>query len=124
MLTIELPWPDTKLMPNRKNGKAWQSSKDAKERAFSDAYTLTYQALNKFRGEWYPLGGSVPLAITFCAPDGVRARADLDNLLAASKAAVDGIATALTINDRDFEPITLKRGAVVKGGVVRVEIGA
>jgi len=29
-LTIRLPWPDTSLMANRKNGKHWLSSHAAK----------------------------------------------------------------------------------------------
>ena len=124
MLTITLPYPASSLMPNRRLGKAWQASKDAKAKSFDDAYVLAFQAVNKHRGDWYPLTGDVPVTLTFCPPDGVRARADLDGLLSSQKHALDAIATALTINDRSFHPVTLKRGEKVKNGAVIVQIGA
>ena len=122
MLTVELPFPPADLFPNRKNGKHWSSTSAIKEKAWGDAYTLTHQAVNKYRGEWYPLTGDVPLTITFCQPD--KRHRDADNMLAAMKSQIDGMATALTVNDKVFWPITLKRGEVRKGGAVLVEIGA
>jgi crossover junction endodeoxyribonuclease RusA len=122
MLRIELPFPPAELFPNRKNGKHWASVAGAKTKAWGDAYTLAHQAVNKHRGEWYPLTGDIPVSITFCPPD-KRLRDD-DNCLAACKAQIDGVATALTVNDRQFTPITLKRGEPIKGGAVVLEIGA
>jgi crossover junction endodeoxyribonuclease RusA len=121
MLRIELPFPDSSLMPNRRIGRAWQAVKDAKAKAYDDAYVLTFQAVNQHKGEWPNLKSGVPLTLTFCPPD--RRQRDLDNLLAACKPHLDGVATALTINDALFEPITLRRGEPVKHGAVIVEIG-
>ncbi|MDO8251421.1 MAG: hypothetical protein Q7T78_17110 [Rhodoferax sp.] len=121
MIHITLPFPAPSLMPNRASGKHWTTTREAKTAAFGRAYALTYAAVQKHTGEWFPLTGQVPLKITFAMPD-KRGR-DLDNLLAASKHSIDGIATALTINDKMFSPITIVRGEVVKGGAVLVEVG-
>lgn len=122
MLTVELPFPAPELFPNRKNGKHWSAASASKSKAWSDAYTLTHQAVNKHAGAWYPLTGDVPLTLTFCQPD--KRHRDADNMLAAMKPQIDGMATALTVNDKVFWPITLKRGEPVKGGSVLAEVGA
>lgn len=121
MIRVTLPFPAPALMPNRASGKHWTATRDAKNDATMTAYTLTYRAVQQHTGKWFPLTGLVPLKLTFAMPD-KRGR-DLDNLLAASKHAIDGIATALTINDKQFSPITIVRGEVVKGGAVLVEVG-
>jgi crossover junction endodeoxyribonuclease RusA len=60
--------------------------------------------------------------LTFCPPDG-RAR-DLDNLLAAAKHSLDGVAAALAMDDREFEPVTLQRGDRRTHGALVVEVGS
>lgn len=50
-----------------------------------------------------------------------RAR-DRDNLLAASKPSLDGIADALGVNDARFNPVIIRRGYSLKDGFVMVEI--
>lgn len=126
MLKIELPFPASELMPNRKNGRHFGSTHAAKKTAFDAGYYATYQAVQQHKGLWQPVDGcvAVPIVLTFHAPDNKRARADLDNLLAASKAALDGVAAALLMDDREFEPVTLKRGEVRKAGALVVEVGA
>jgi crossover junction endodeoxyribonuclease RusA len=122
MLSVELPFPPADLFPNRKNGRHWSSTSEIKSNASMCAYTLTYQAVSRYKGEWYPLTGDIPMTLTFIAPD--KRHRDLDNMLAACKAYLDGVATALTVNDKQFGPILLKRGEARKGGAVLVEIGA
>lgn len=118
-LTITLPWVDPRLMPNRKNGAAWQSSHAAKIRAKQDGALSARAALG--RNALTP-ADTYPLNILFVAPDG-RHR-DLDNMLAASKAALDGVAEALGIDDRLFRPITIDVARdTKKQGFVLVEIG-
>lgn len=120
-ITITLPFPNGKLSPNRSKGVHWTKTSAAKKDQFADAYALTHQAVaNIQEADWTPLVGQIPLSVTFNEPD--RRMRDLDNLLAAAKSAIDGIATALTVNDKHFSPITIKRGDVVKGGQMVVEV--
>ncbi|MGB6105656.1 MAG: hypothetical protein WBF88_17575 [Pusillimonas sp.] len=118
-LTIILPWIDSRLMPNNKNGKAWQSTNNVKIRAKQDGHYSTQAALGR---NALTQADRYPLRITFVAPDG-RHR-DLDNMLAASKAALDGVADALGIDDKHFRPITIDAARdTQKRGFVKVEIG-
>lgn len=118
-LTIILDWPSKRLFPNRKNGRDYRASSEEKERAARDAYYATLQA--KGRGslaerDWYPI------KFTFACPNAIRR--DWDNLVAASKAAQDGIAQALGIDDYRFIPATVDRTLDSnKHGFVIVEIG-
>jgi len=59
------------------------------------------------------------LAITFHPP--TAARRDLDNMLAAIKAGLDGIAMA-TCGDDSGWGLRLSRGAVIKGGRVTITV--
>lgn len=90
-MRIELPWPDSSLAPNRKNGRHWGAVHSAKVKRMADARLLTLAAMRQ--AGCVPPAGSLALSLTFCAPD--RRRRDLDNLLAALKADFDGVAQAL-----------------------------
>ena len=109
-LLVRLPWPDPSLMPNRKNGKAWQSTTKVKNEQKLAAYLCTLAAL-ELSGikEWK---GSIPLSLTYMPPD--KRHRDLDNLLGGSKALVDGMALALGIDDSRFKPILVD--SVYAGG--------
>jgi len=65
-------------------------------------------AFNEARKHNLLLVGTVPLKITFVQPD--KRKRDLDNLLAASKSALDSVAQAIGIDDKQFDPITISRG--------------
>ncbi|MFC3338797.1 hypothetical protein [Paracandidimonas soli] len=118
-LTITLPCVDPELMPNRKNGKHWASTQSAKVRARQDGYMATQSALGRNK---LLLSKTVPLKVTFVMPD--NRHRDLDNMLAASKASLDGIAQALGIDDKCFRPITIDAATdTKKQGFVLVEIG-
>lgn len=119
-MRIELPWPDSSLAPNRKNGRHWGAVHSAKVKRLADA---RYLALAAMRQQGYaPPPGTLPLVVTFHAPD--KRRRDLDNLLAALKADFDGVAQALGVDDQLFEPLTLRRGDPVKGGLVVLEVSS
>ena len=119
MIRVELPFPDAALFPNRANGRHWTTVRHAKDAARECAYVLTRKETGP-RDK--PLStGDVPLCITFHAPD--RRKRDRDNCLAAAKHQLDGVALALGIDDSRFEPLTVRRGEPVKGGLMVVEIG-
>ena len=109
-LVVELPWPDPMLSPNK--SKHWAKHNNAKQAAKQKAILLT--PAKKLTGDRYPLD------ILFYPPD--RRIRDLDNLLGSMKAALDGIAEKLGIDDRQFRPITIDFGEKVKGGKVVVKI--
>lgn len=118
-LTIRLPWPDTSLMSNRKNGKHWLSSHAAKVRARESAFFAAKEALGR---NSLTATGQMPVSITWVAPN--RIRRDLDGLLSAEKPRLDGIAAALGIDDSQFMPLILDRALdAEKKGFVLVEIG-
>lgn len=118
-ITIRLPWPDSRLMPNRKNGRHWSSTQSVKVKARMDGAMATRQAVGRHAVN---LTDRIPVKITFAAPD--RVRRDLDNLHAACKAALDGIAKALGVDDSRFAPITLDKALdTKKRGFVIVEVG-
>lgn len=117
-LTIELPWPDAKLNPNRSKGTHWGMAAAIRKDAKMNAYALTLEAMSADR--LWKCSSEPSLTITFVQPD-KRAR-DRDNLLAALKPALDGVAAALRIDDSQFEPITIRREYGAKPGCVRVEV--
>lgn len=65
--------------------------------------------------------GYIPLSLVFITR--TERRTDLDNMLAACKPMLDGVALALGIDDSRFAPIVLDRGGLAKPGAVVVGIG-
>lgn len=118
-LIITLPWPDTSLMPNRKNGRHWGGTQAAKVRARQDGYFGAKKALGTSE---LVSQDRMPVKITFVAPD-ARLR-DIDNMLACIKPQLDGIAQALRIDDSRFRPITIDDAMDTKKvGFLVVEVG-
>lgn len=103
-MIIELTYPDMALMPNRKNGKHWGATAGIKNSAFSEAFYRTQMALQgkKFKND------KIAITITFVQSD--KRHRDLDNLLACIKSKIDGVSRAIGVDDKLFEPITIKRG--------------
>lgn len=117
-MIINLAFPDARLNPNRSKGAHWAATSALRKSARADAYCLTKQAC---QGVTFPMGMEVPLLIVFVQPD--RRHRDRDNLLAAAKPMLDGVADALGINDSQFEPVTVSREYGGKPGAMRIEIG-
>lgn len=115
-LTIHLDFPSPDLFPNRTKGRHWgalhQKKKDARELAFF----LTEQ---QSRG-WVPSGGTFEMTVVFQMPD--RRKRDTDNLLAAAKSALDGMAQALEIDDFQFQPVKVYRKFGQRPGAMVVTI--
>lgn len=117
-MKIELKFPDSELFPNRAKGRHWAATYEHKTRERHEAYILTKQAKNKAKWEW----NQKPLEIhlTFEMPD--KRHRDIDNCLAASKSALDGVAEALGVDDKFFNPICIFREQGEKPGKLIVEI--
>lgn len=115
MTELVLPWPDRKLHPNAR--VHWAVKATATKRARNTACLLALEA------GWKALPlpeGRLHLWMDFYPPD--KRRRDDDGLLAAMKAARDGIADALGIDDRRFVSHPLVKDEVRKGGEVRIRI--
>mgnify|MGYP006371974711 CR=1 FL=1 len=115
-MKLTLPLPPSSLSPNKRNH--WAVTSKAKKLEREQAHALTLECLN---GKVAPKILGEHLKITYHLP-GNRKR-DADNLLAASKAALDGMADALRVDDSRFNPITVERvyGAE-KPGYMLVEL--
>lgn len=123
MLTVQLPWPSPKLNPNQSKGVHWAGTSALRKKAKNDAFWLTRGAMLQClldRKQWPK--GDVAVTVTFVQPD--KRRRDRDNLLAACKPALDGVAEALGIDDSRFDPVTIRRQYGDKPGCVLVTVTA
>ena len=119
-MIVTLPWPDKLLSPNAR--QHWAALSAAKKKARRDAHYATLEALGGRACEVRALvDGETPLPVTvrFFPPD--RRHRDADNMVASMKAAIDGFADALGVNDRRFRP-TFVFADPAKPGRVEVEI--
>lgn len=114
-LQIQLPWPHQDLSPNARVHWARKSRRVAEAR--SKAHLLTRAEIGPRKPGW----AGAKLEVVFCPPD--KRRRDRDNLIASMKAANDGIADALGIDDSRFVS-TYSMGEPVKGGAVHVTVRA
>lgn len=122
MLTIKLPFPDSKLNPNRRDGKSWKSTNEVKQSAFTVAYYATIAELAKLPKCFRFKEQQTPVSIVYVYPD--KRRRDLQNLFSAHKSAIDGIAKAIGIDDSFFYPILIDKRIDPGQGCTIVTIGA
>ena len=117
-MKVVLPWPDKRLSPNARGH--WGGKVTVVKKARADACKATYAVLSRGAKETrQAYAGSCPITVrvTFYPPD--NRRRDVDNLIASMKAAFDGIADALAVDDNRFRP-SFDVGEVRKGGDVEV----
>lgn len=114
-IVIRLPFPAPELFPNRKNGMHYRATSAIKQKQNSDAYFATKAACT-----FKVPDGYIPITCLFLTPD--NRRRDGDNMLAAAKALLDGMAQALGVDDSRFKPILVdwargpdKVGALIVG---------
>jgi len=117
-IVVTLPFPDRRLNPNNSKGRHWAATVALRKAARVGAAQLTREAA--IAPQFEP-GQELSLVITFVQPD--RRARDRDNLLAACKPMLDGVADALDVNDSQFEPVTIRREYGKKPGAVLIEIG-
>jgi len=113
-LNVELPWPDRALSPNSRTH--WR----AKHAAFQDARNEAFSLVINGRIFAVNVQGDIAVTITWKPPS--KRRHDADNVLASLKAALDGIALALGVDDQCFNPITIRRADPIPGGGVHITV--
>ena len=96
MNVVFLPWPPKELSPNA--SIHWAKKAKFKKAYRHDCWALALEASLKA-----PEGPEkIRLEITFYPPD--KRHRDADNMVAAIKSGLDGLADALRVNDRLFLP--------------------
>lgn len=115
MMELVLPWPDRALHPNARSH--WAAKAKATKAARTHAHLL---AAACGWGKATLPEGRLHLWWDFYPPD--RRRRDDDGLLSSMKAARDGIADALRIDDNRFVSHPFVKDETRKGGVVVVRI--
>jgi crossover junction endodeoxyribonuclease RusA len=111
---IVLPWPDKILFPNKQ--KHWAAHSKAKQ-SYKHTCSILAHDLWQIKRD----AKNTPVRIDFYPPD--NRRRDLDNMLAAMKSGLDGIASAYGLDDYHFRPITIDVIEPFEGGKVVVFIG-
>lgn len=102
-MIIKLPFPAKELMPNQKNGKHWGATHAIKTSQRDTAFYLT---MDQTGGrDFFKGSDNIPISLLYLMPD--NRHRDCDNMLAASKAMLDGVAQALGIDDKRFKPVLI-----------------
>ena len=114
MPTITLEWPDKRLSPNARVHHMQLAR--VKKAARQEAHWLSLAELPDLDLG----GGPIDVHIAFYPPD--KRRRDRDNMQYSMKAALDGIADALGVDDYRFRP-TYEFCEPEKPGRVEVTIG-
>ena len=109
-VTLTLPWPPSELHPN---------SRVDRRRATKHRQTYREAGFYAVKVARAKIPPDAALRITFHPPD--RRRRDLDGMLGAIKAGLDGIALAAGVDDYGWS-LTIRRAEPVKGGAVVVTI--
>lgn len=117
--TVELSFPAPELMQNRREGHHWRYAHEAKVAQRQEAYLLARQVITQSGFETQP-NARYRVEMVFCPPD--NRRRDVSNLHAAMKAALDGIAEAMEIDDSAFTEHEQRMSAVHARGCVRVRV--
>jgi len=111
---LEIPWPDRRLSPNAR--QHWAAAARLRK-----AYRARCRAIGEQVGLGYLRGSenAVSVHLTFFPPD-KRAR-DWDNMLAAMKSGLDGLADAMGVDDSRWR-VAFEVSEPVKGGIVLVQV--
>ncbi len=111
-MNVVFPWPQKELSPNAR--VHWSKKSKAAKALRRVSHLLTLEA--GIRGvDW---DGDIHLWVDYYPPD-KRAR-DQDNMIAASKAIFDGLADALSVNDKRFRLHPYVQDEI--GGMVKIRI--
>lgn len=111
---IELPWPHKALWPNGRAHWATKARETAKHKQWAWA-AMREQLPPCFKHN----GERIPVLLTF-HPMPKGPAPDKDNAQASAKAFLDGIAKAMGVDDRLFDPSTV---IGERGGKVTIKVG-
>lgn len=109
-MIIDLPWPPRDLHPNARCHWTRRHRATKKAREAAQWLSCSYGPIEADR---------LNVTLTFFPPD--NRRRDIDGMLSACKALIDGVSDSLEVDDSKWA-ISIRRGDVVKGGSVRFEI--
>lgn len=112
-MEVIFPWPPKELSPNAR--LHWATKAKAAKK-----YRETCRVLTLASGLQVLSEGKIRVIVTFYPPD--RRHRDADNQVAMIKAALDGFAEALGVNDRRFLPTFQFTDEVA--GEVRIQLGS
>lgn len=108
-----LPWPDKKLSPNAR--LHWSKVAKVKRKAKTDAFYLVREAgIGRIEAD------RITVRCSFYPPD--ARRRDTDNMVASSKACLDGVSMAIGIDDSKWELVLNPRGPIMKNGMIKIEL--
>jgi Holliday junction resolvase RusA-like endonuclease len=93
-------------------------ARDAKQARLTGAYCTLRACIRKNDPD---IPERLKVTAIFCPPD--NRRRDIDGMLSNIKSYLDGISSAIGVDDSRFE-IAMRREAPVKGGLVRIELEA
>ena len=116
ILQVTLPWPNKVLSPNSR--AHWRARHAAAKSYKHTAWVMAKHSMGRREA---PSEGALMVRLTFCPPNAIRR--DVDNMLASMKAALDGIALALGVDDSRFR-YELSRESPLKGGRVVITVEA
>lgn len=116
---LQLSFPAPELMQNRREGRHWSYAHEAKVAQRQEAYLLARQSITQSGFEARP-DARYRVEMVFCPPD--NRRRDVSNLHAAMKAALDGIAEAMGVDDSRFTEHQQRMGAMHYSGRVVVKV--
>jgi crossover junction endodeoxyribonuclease RusA len=114
-MTVTLPWPPKELSPNARIH--WTKLAKAKKAYRHTCHMLARQA--GFSAVYLVGVTRLHVSLTFYPPD--RRLRDQDNMLAAMKSGLDGLADALQMDDRNFKTTFEVSDEI--GGMVIVTVG-
>ena len=112
MTEIRLPWPPSELSPNSR--LHWAALAKAKKIYRQACWAATLNARAAVSAD-----GNLRAELIFYKPS--RRHMDHDNLLSRMKAGLDGVADALKIDDRRFNPVSVRVADEI-GGFVMMRI--
>jgi len=116
MPSVSLPWPARVLSPNGKNKGHWGVKHRATVKAKNEAFYLAKEAGLRITSN----ADRIKINCVFIQPD--RRNRDEDNMISSLKAALDGVALALGVDDSRFSITWEFPDEIVKNGQVIVEV--